>query len=154
MAVRSCLSKRLVALFRGGALTGRTIEVRALRVGELLMALSRDRRPLIRRVVAECAQKYESPRRLELLMRLVVDRNAEVRHAAIESLGNILEGKKCPPILFKALHDTNRSVRSETAAVLGPEQEAQTFVRGVWAERSRPQHTTSRCHGNLLGGLY
>jgi HEAT repeat protein len=114
--LRSCLKRRLGRLIESGALEGPFPEPRTdLR----LEALASDRRYLVRRVVAQCASESSNPKVKSLLLRLASDANAEVRVAATESLGSLLEGQDCPPSLFKRLRDRSPLVRIAAVAALG-----------------------------------
>lgn len=119
-AVRKYLAIQIDELTASGALTGTPIDLAEQGVGALLNALAKDRRPLIRRIVAGCARYYRHPRGVELVIRLAADTNVEVRVAAIESLGQLLGGRKaCPPILCDRLQDRRVLVRIAAAEAIG-----------------------------------
>jgi len=116
---RQCVSRRLKELLRSGALAGPTVKLANLSQEDLLLSLARDSRPIVRQVAAECAGEQNKSRNVKLLTKLSADVNSGVRCAAIESVGNLLEGKKsCPLNLFKRLHDREILVRVATASTL------------------------------------
>lgn len=118
-AFSRCLRRRLHALARSGALMRMSNEGGRVTIGASLRALATDRRPLVRRLVVDCAQHLPQPVRIDALLSLASDKNAEVRGAAVDAIGDALQGASCPPVLLRRLRDTNILVRVSAAAAVG-----------------------------------
>jgi HEAT repeat protein len=115
-ALRLCLNLRLERLVKRGALKRPLPDLSA---GPSLQALASDRRALVRRVVAQCASESNTLTAKSLLLRLASDTSAEVRVAAIEGLGSLLDGQDCPRSLLGHLQDRSLLVRISTVTALG-----------------------------------
>lgn len=118
-AFARCLRRRLQALASSGALTRTSNEGGRAAIGASLHALVTDRRPLVRRLVVDCAQHLPQPARIDALLSLASDKNAEVRGAAVEVIGDVLQGASCPLVLIQLLRDTDILVRASAAAAIG-----------------------------------
>ena len=118
-SLRRAVGKRLRALVKSGALSGAPPDIRRLEIDEILQALLADSRPLVRRVLADCAGSIPRSVRVTLLLQLVSDTDPEVRYEAIEAIGSALENAPCPPALLRRLCDPDMLVRTAAAAALG-----------------------------------
>jgi len=127
---RACLSGQFSDLAKSGALASPAPPVTSRYPARVVLTLARDPRPLVRRVVAECARTVKGS--VRVLLRLTSDENAEVRSAAIESVASLLEGGRCPPELLARMGDRDTLVRTVTAGALGQIGDARALP-SLWA---------------------